>query len=299
MADLEAERLQNMQCVPHPTSCCSSYAQSLMLLPSWSNRNNAQLLASLGLQAKPSTSTPQPQSQDDSKPATSKSKRKQPSSSSSTPAFPPPERKSARLRAQPAPADRIVDDDDTATTAPGPLIRKLEPAALPEPDDLDDYDPHYRAPLPSRDADGKRCWRFEEGYEAFTPNLSPQEIFRKGVFGGSFFRNTYSKALRKPLDAKEDVDAFPGEWWDGLDHASVLTADEYDTEKNCYGVKAGQSLADWEAAGWIRHWDPRGWMQWYCNFFLGRRTPDDHRQIKRCASLFTLSQRKRERDTLS
>lgn len=36
--------------------------------------------------------------------------------------------------------------------------------------------------------------------------------------------------------------------------------------------------------GWIRSIDPRGWMQWYCRFYQGRRTPDDERQIRRYLS---------------
>jgi hypothetical protein len=51
-----------------------------------------------------------------------------------------------------------------------------------------------------------------------------------------------------------------------------------------YGVKASQSIEEWEKAGWIRRQDPRGWMQWYCRFYLGRRTPDDDRQIRRYLS---------------
>ena len=37
----------------------------------------------------------------------------------------------------------------------------------------------------------------------------------------------------------------------------------------------------WESSGWINPCDPYGWFQWYCWFYLGRRTSDDERQIGR------------------
>lgn len=197
--------------------------------------------------------------------------------------LPPAEgaRKSARIRDQPAaPVDHnvIEQDDDPSSSSlrpRGPLIRKLEAPMLPEPSDLEDFDPDYRAPLPTRNEHGALV--FEEGYEHFTPNLSPKEVFQvsptfpspsplkltsgvcsfhrsptqRGVFGGGFWRETWSNALRKPLHSS-DMDAFPSDWWDGLDVERMLTAEDYDIEKNRYGVKAGQSLAEWEAAGWIR-----------------------------------------------
>jgi len=37
----------------------------------------------------------------------------------------------------------------------------------------------------------------------------------------------------------------------------------------------------WEGSGWISDIDPYGWFQWYCRFYMGRRSTDDDRQIAR------------------
>ena len=97
----------------------------------------------------------------------------------------------------------------------------------------------------------------------FRPELSPQEMLELGVFGGRYMTDCRAE--------------FPAAWFE---HA-LLCPSRHDPELNFFGVNASQPLAEWRRKGWIYHEDPRGWFQWYCRYYLGRRCPDDHRQVKR------------------
>ncbi|KAL9092172.1 MAG: hypothetical protein Q9165_004605 [Trypethelium subeluteriae] len=133
------------------------------------------------------------------------------------------------------------------------------------------------AALPARDPHGS--FRFAS-HPDFTPNKSPEEILREGCFGGSYFRPLYSRHLG--ITVSDDWRELPASWVSGLSEERVLASPVYDAEVNKFGVACGQSIEEWEASGWINHkYDVRGWFQWYCRFFLGRRCEDDERQISR------------------
>ncbi|CZT11924.1 related to vegetatible incompatibility protein HET-E-1 [Rhynchosporium agropyri] len=133
------------------------------------------------------------------------------------------------------------------------------------------------APAPSRDEAG--VFRFES-HRDFTPNKSPEEMLREGCFGGSYFRPLYSKHLG--ITIQDDYRELPASWIDGLNIDTYLTSPIYDPDINKYKVACGQTIEQWEQAGWINHtYDVRGWFQWYCRFYMGRRCPDDDRQVSR------------------
>ncbi len=97
----------------------------------------------------------------------------------------------------------------------------------------------------------------------FTPDLTPREMLRLGVFGGKYMTDCRAE--------------FPASWF----ASAKLSSRRRDARLNCFGVNASQSLAVWRRNGWIRPHDPRGWFQWYCRYYMGRRTADDARQIRR------------------
>lgn len=114
----------------------------------------------------------------------------------------------------------------------------------------------------------------------FNPNLTPKECIQSGIFGGIYFNPRGGKPGIRSKHVDIDYREFPADWFEGLDEKDYrgLT---YDKTRNKYGVVSGKNQAYWEEKGWINDIDPRGWFQWYCRYFLGRRSHDDARQIKR------------------
>jgi len=105
-------------------------------------------------------------------------------------------------------------------------------------------------------------------------------MLAEGCFGGSYYRPLYSKSLRTTIE--DDWRELPQQWTESLNVERHLTNPVYDPEVNKFRVKCGQSIEEWEAAGWIAHaYDVRGWFQWYTRFWMGRRCNDDDRQVGR------------------
>lgn len=97
----------------------------------------------------------------------------------------------------------------------------------------------------------------------FKPELTPKEMLKLGTFGGRYMTDC--------------TDEFPKDWF----KEAKLDPNGPDKNLNIFKVNASQSLKVWIKNGWIRPQDPRGWFQWYCRYFMGRRSVDDERQIKR------------------
>ncbi|KAJ4391498.1 hypothetical protein N0V93_005116 [Gnomoniopsis smithogilvyi] len=208
-----------------------------------------------------------------------------------------PSRTSARIAATPS-KPKYHDDGDGNDLAKGSMVRSRKQgqrrstgtSIKREEFNLQDVsvdpDPHVdelqaswtswtpSAPPPTRDEAG--FFHFDS-HPDFTPNKSPAEVVREGAFGGSYFRPLYSKKLGITIQ-----DDCPDNMAEGLDASYYLTSPTYNPEANKFKVACGQSIEQWEANGWINHqFDVRGWFQWYCRYFDGRRCVDDDRQVSR------------------
>lgn len=118
------------------------------------------------------------------------------------------------------------------------------------------------------------------GFDEFRPNLTPREIFLLGSFGGTYWRPIYSKVNQ--MEYKNQHLKYPASWWKDIpEEALVRDWNLYEKDINKYGVKVGTTLQFWEDKKWIKSSHPYGWVQWYCDFYSGKRSADDERQIKR------------------
>jgi hypothetical protein len=97
----------------------------------------------------------------------------------------------------------------------------------------------------------------------FTPFCSPARMLELGVFEGKYLNDC--------------TDEFPATWF-----TNARIGDTPDITHNHFAIKSRQPLSVWRQKGWIIEPDPRGWFQWYCRYYLGRRIDGvNAAQIKR------------------
>jgi len=102
----------------------------------------------------------------------------------------------------------------------------------------------------------------------FKPELTPKQMLELGVFGGKYMTDCTNE--------------FPKDWFTN----AKLSPIKKDVTLNYFKVDASMPLSYWKQKGWIYPQDPRGWFQWYCRYYMGRRIPpEDERQIKRWRAL--------------
>jgi hypothetical protein len=88
---------------------------------------------------------------------------------------------------------------------------------------------------------------------AFRPDLTPKQMLELGVFCGKYLTDCQGE--------------FPASWF----ARAKLSPAGRDCSLNYFGVDSSQPLSEWRRKGWIYADDPRGWFQWYCRYYMGRR----------------------------
>lgn len=141
---------------------------------------------------------------------------------------------------------------------------------------------HGTRRVPKHKGGGKRKTRKNKMDKDFKPNLTPRQMFKMGSFGGTYWRPIKSKFFSKELKNQHKKYSFLKDIPDKL---MTRPFDKYDVKLNKYEKKVGTTLKFWENKGWMRESHPYGWVQWYCDYYSGKRSDDDERQIKRWQQL--------------
>ena len=100
---------------------------------------------------------------------------------------------------------------------------------------------------------------------AFAPAYTPTEMLALGIFGGKYLN--------------DDLLEYPMEWF--LSARVSLLKPNYSLNA-MPGSQSNLPRSAWAEKGWLTKEDGKGWFQWYCRYYLGRRIEaEDQRQITR------------------
>jgi hypothetical protein len=102
----------------------------------------------------------------------------------------------------------------------------------------------------------------------FPSGLSPRPDSQRNAGAWGVLRKIYDGCAK----------GVPPSWFT----RAKLSPHSRDCSLNYFCVDASQPLSVWRKKGWIHSDDPRGWFQWYCRYYMGRRMPEeDARQMRR------------------